>query len=82
MFTIFVAPIPAITNVTVTATNTTLSWLAPTNDQFKVQWATNLAPVINWNTFPAIITSAAGIFSFTDTNAPLVIKFYRLLLLP
>jgi hypothetical protein len=82
MFTIFVAPFPSITNVTVTATNTTLSWLAPTNDQFQVQWATNLAPVINWKTFPTIITSAAGIFSFTDTNAPLVIKFYRLLLLP
>jgi hypothetical protein len=74
MFTIFVAPFPSITNVTVTATNTTLSWLAPTNDQFQVQWATNLAPVINWKTFPTIITSAAGIFSFTDTNAPLVIR--------
>jgi subtilisin-like proprotein convertase family protein len=81
-FTIFVAPFPSITNVTVTATNTTLSWLAPTSDQFQMQWATNLAPVINWNTFPGVITSASGIFSFTDTNAPLVMKFYRLLLLP
>ncbi len=80
-FTVFVAPFPAITNVAVTATNTVLSWLAPTNDQFQVQWATNLAPV-NWFTFPAILTSANGIYTFTDTNALLVMKFYRLLLLP
>jgi hypothetical protein len=42
-FTVFVMPSPSITNVTVTATNTMLSWLAPTNDQFQVQWTTNLA---------------------------------------
>jgi subtilisin-like proprotein convertase family protein len=81
-FTIFVAPFPAITNVTVTATNTLLTWSAPTNDLFQVQWATNLVPVINWTTFPGIFNSATGIFAFTDTNAPLVVKFYRLLLLP
>jgi hypothetical protein len=81
-FTIFVAPTPSITNVTVTDTNTVLSWLAPTNDQFQVQWATNLAPVINWFTFPDILTSTDGTFTFMDTNAPLVIKFYRLVFLP
>jgi hypothetical protein len=81
-FTVFVAPFPAITSATVTATNVTLQWSAPTNDQFQVQWTTNLVPVINWFTFPAILTSANGTFTFTDTNAPLVLKFYRLLLLP
>jgi subtilisin-like proprotein convertase family protein len=81
-FTVFVAPFPAITGVTVTATNVTLQWSAPTNDQFQVQWTTNLMPVINWFTFPAILTSTNGAFTFTDTNAPLLIKFYRLLLLP
>jgi hypothetical protein len=65
----------------VTATNSVLSWLAPTNDQFQVRWTTNLTPVINWTTFPNIITSASGIFTFTDTNAPLLIKFYQLILL-
>jgi len=81
-FTVFVAPFPAITNVTVTMTNVTLQWPAPTNDQFQVQWTTNLAPVINWFTFPDILISTNGTFAFTDTNAPLVMKFYRLLLLP
>ena len=81
-FTIFVAPFPAITNVTVTATNALLRWSAPANDLFQVQWTTNLAPVINWTTFPDILNSATGIFAFTDTNAPFVVKFYRLLLLP
>jgi subtilisin-like proprotein convertase family protein len=81
-FTIFVSPPPSITNVTVTATNAVLSWFAPTNDQFNVRWTTNLAPTIVWTTFPTIITSSTGLFNFTDTNAPLVMKFYQLILLP
>ena len=81
-FTVFVTPFPAISNVTVTTTNVTLQWSAPTNDQFQVQWATNLAPFINWLTFPDILTSTDGTFTFMDTNAPLVIKFYRLVFLP
>ena len=81
-FTVFVAPFPAITNVIVTSTNVTLQWSAPTNYQFNVQWTTNLVPVVNWFTFPAIITSANGIFSFTDTNAPWLMKFYQLVLSP
>lgn len=81
-FTIFVAPLPSITNVTVTATNVFLQWPAPTNDLFQVRWTTNLAPVITWTLFPNIITSTNGIFLFTDTNAPLLMKFYQLMLLP
>jgi subtilisin-like proprotein convertase family protein len=81
-FTVFVMPFPSITNVTVTATNTILSWIAPTNDVFQVQWATNLVAPINWTLFPGTITSTTGVFSFTDTNAPLLMKFYQLILLP
>ncbi|HEY2328838.1 MAG TPA: DUF642 domain-containing protein [Verrucomicrobiae bacterium] len=85
-FTVFVMPFPSITNVTATATNVILSWTAPTNDQFNVQWTTNLAPP-SWTLFPnnlapLVITSTTGVFTFTDTNLPLVMKFYRLLLLP
>jgi len=47
-----------------------------------VQWTTNLVPTIIWTPFTNIITSATGAFSFTDTNAPLMMKFYELLLLP
>jgi subtilisin-like proprotein convertase family protein len=81
-FTIFVAPLPSITNVTVTATNVLLQWSAPTNDQFRVQSATNLVPPVTWTLFPGIITSTNGLFTFTDTNLPLVMKFYQLILLP
>lgn len=82
-FTVFVTPLPAITNVTVTATNTTLSWLAPTNDQFQVQWTTNLDSPTVWTVFPQIFTSpVTGVFTFTDTNAPVMMKFYQLILLP
>jgi hypothetical protein len=81
-FTVFVAPFPSITNVTIIAGNVVIQWTAPTNDVFQVQWATNLVPVVNWFTFSNTFTSTTGLFSFTDTNAPLVMKFYRLLLLP
>ncbi|HTX21011.1 MAG TPA: LamG-like jellyroll fold domain-containing protein [Candidatus Aquilonibacter sp.] len=81
-FTIFVAPFPAITSIIATSTNVTLQWSAPTNDQFQVQWTTNLTPVITWTLFPQIITSPTGVFTFTDTNAPLLMKFYQLILLP
>jgi subtilisin-like proprotein convertase family protein len=81
-FTVFVSPFPSITNVTVTAANVALQWAAPTNDQFQVQWTTNLVPVVNWTLFPNVITSTNGVFLFTDTNAPLLMKFYELILLP
>ena len=57
-----------------------LTWTAPTNDQFNVRWSTNL--VVNWTPFPDLITSTNGVFSFTDTNAPSLLKFYELILLP
>jgi hypothetical protein len=81
-FTVFVSPFPSITNVTVTATNTVIGWTAPTNDVFQVQWTTNLVAPVTWTLFPDIITSTNGSFVFMDTNAPLVMKFYQLLLLP
>jgi len=81
-FTVFVLPFPAITNVTVTATNVVLKWTAPTNDLFQVQWTTNLAPPTVWNLFPGTNTSGSGVFSFTDTNTPVLMKFYELILLP
>ena len=81
-FTIFVAPFPAITNVTVTATNVVLHWSAPTSDQFQVQWTTNLASPVTWALFSGTITSTNSLFNFTDTNAPLLMKFYELILLP
>ena len=59
-----------------------LTWFAPTNEQFRVQSATNLLSPVVWVPFPGIITSTNGTFSFTDTNAPLLMKFYELLLLP
>jgi len=85
-FTVFVvqpsSTFPSITNVSATATQVTLQWAAPTNDLFQVDWATNLMPIIVWTPFPGTITSTTGTFTFTDTNAPLVMKFYRLEWLP
>jgi hypothetical protein len=86
-FFVIVYPLPVISSVTFATNALTLHWFAPTNDQFNVQWATNLAPVINWTTFsngvsPIVITSTTGTFFFTDTNALFMTEFYRLILLP
>jgi hypothetical protein len=58
-----------------------LHWSAPTSDQFQVRWTTNLAPP-SWSVFPGTSTSTNSLFSFMDTNAPLLMKFYQLILLP
>jgi hypothetical protein len=68
--------------VVVTATNAAFSWTAPTNEQFKVRWATNLTPPINWLPFPGVVTSSNGVFTFVDSNAPPLMKFYELILQP
>ena len=59
-----------------------LVWSAPTNNMFRVHWTTNLVPQINWTLFPGTNTSTTGIFKFMDTNTPLLMKFYELVLLP
>ena len=84
---------PAIVISSIVATNISgnvgfvITWFAPTNDQFNVQWTTNLLPTINWTLFsngvsPLVVTSTNGTFSFTDTNLPFLLKFYQLILLP
>ncbi len=81
-YTVFVMPAPGITNALVTATNVTLNWVASKNDRFQIEWAGNPAAP-TWTVLPQIITSPSGLFSFTDTNAPLLkAKFYRLVWLP
>jgi len=80
-FAVVVNPLPDIGSVTFTNGGFLLTWYAPTNDIFQVQWTTDLV-AINWTPFPGNITSTNGTFTFTDTNAPLVIKFYQLVLLP
>jgi hypothetical protein len=71
----------AISSIILTNGNFLLTWSAPTNDQFRVQWTTNLAPP-NWTLFPGTNTSTTGTFTFLDTNAPMLMKFYELILLP
>jgi hypothetical protein len=58
-----------------------LSWNAPTNHQFQVEWTTNLASPV-WNYIPPgppWINSTNVTFTFVDTNAPAQMKFYRLI---
>ncbi len=80
-FNVFVASIPSISHAIITSNGVSFQWLAGTNQQFKVQWTTNLAAPV-WMTFPGIITSTNGTFNFTDTNAAMVMKFYELILQP
>ena len=81
-FLVIVNPIPAFSSAIVSTNGVNLLWFGSTNEQFRVQWATNLMTPIAWTLFPGIITSTNGTFTFTDTNAPLLLKFYELLLLP
>jgi subtilisin-like proprotein convertase family protein len=69
-----------------------LTWYAPTNDEFLVQWTSNLLSPVAWNTFTNIITytsltptNGIGFFEFfdngTQTGGMDTMRFYRLLLI-
>ncbi len=61
---------PSIGSITVTNVNGTnnilLRWTEPTNYQFQVEWATNLAPAIAWHTIPSVVVTWSGIMSPTN----------------
>jgi len=80
-FTVIVNLLPPFSSVTVNTNGVNFQWTAFASEQFQIQWTTNLAPP-NWTLFPNIITSSNGVFNFTDTNTPLLMKFYELILLP
>lgn len=80
-FTVFVLPAPVITSATATPTSVTLKWTASANDQFQVEWTTNLVSG-NWTILPQVVSSSTGAFTFTDNNPPVAMKFYRLVWLP
>jgi subtilisin-like proprotein convertase family protein len=44
-----------------------LKWIAPTNYQFQVQWATNLVAPIPWTTISNLVVTWSGIVSPTNT---------------
>ena len=56
---------PSISSITVTNVGGTnavlLQWIAPTNYQFQVEWATNLAPAIAWHTISNVVVTWSGV---------------------
>ena len=61
---------PSISSITVTNISGTnailLQWIAPTNYQFQVEWATNLAPAIAWHTISNVVLTWSGVLSPTN----------------
>jgi hypothetical protein len=77
-------PPVTITGVSVVPAGIQLGWQASANSQFQVQWSPALGPA-SWTTFPGLITSPTGVFSFLDDDSQsggLEAVFYRLLELP
>jgi hypothetical protein len=48
-----------------------------TNAYYTVQYATNLAPPVNWMTLQSIYVSPGGVGQIQDTSATNVARFYR-----
>jgi hypothetical protein len=86
-------PIFSITTTNIGGTNDfLLTWFAPTNDLFEVEWTPTLVPT-NWSTFSNIISYGTFIsptnsqFNFLDDGSQTggfldPMRFYRLILLP
>jgi subtilisin-like proprotein convertase family protein len=81
-FTAIVNPLPPFSSITLGTNGVNFQWTAFTNEQFQIRWTTNLVPPVSWTDFTNVITSTSGVFNFVDTNAPLLMKFYELILLP
>ncbi len=81
LITVFVNPLPVLASVTYGTNGMTLHWSGWTNEQFQVNWTTNLAPP-SWTPFSGTVTSTNGVFTFVDTNTTFLTKFYQLILLP
>ena len=91
-FTVIVNPPPPfnITSVIVGTNSITLGWIAPSYEQFMMQWASNLAQPTFWMDFTNIITptpSGSTNFLFIDDGTQTggfldPQRFYRLRLLP
>jgi subtilisin-like proprotein convertase family protein len=73
--------VPAFSSISVSASGTLFQWFASTNEQFQIQWTTNLDAPRVWTLFPNTNTSTTGQFFFTDTNPLVWVKFYQLILL-
>ena len=71
-----------ISSIIVTNGKILLTWSAPTNNQFNVLWTTNIVRRELDCRSRGRITSTNGTFNFMDTNAPMLLKFYELILLP
>jgi hypothetical protein len=86
---------PTISSITLTNLGTTngilLTWFAPANDRFQVQWTTSLSPA-SWTTIPGVIltnlasftpTNGVGEFQYFDNGSMTggfgLVKFYRLI---
>ena len=77
---------PEISSITYTNGGFLFQWTASTSLQFTAQWTTNLTAPVAWSTFPVVITSTNGIFSFFDdgslTSGFGPVRFYRLQIYP
>jgi subtilisin-like proprotein convertase family protein len=83
---IVLAPaLPIIDALTELPSGMMLSWNAPTNTHYQVQWSPSLAPV-DWRNLGPSLNSTTGIFFYIDdgtqTGGLLAPRFYRLEQLP
>jgi hypothetical protein len=53
------------------------NFLAQTNATYTVQYATNLAPPVTWQTLQMIYFSTGGVITIQDPNPTNAVRFYR-----
>ena len=72
-------PPSRLTGITASSDKTAqIQGLGVSNLIYTIEAATNLNPIVNWSDIGTAPANGNGIFSFTDTNAPLYpMRFYR-----
>ncbi|MGH7975792.1 MAG: proprotein convertase P-domain-containing protein, partial [Limisphaerales bacterium] len=91
---VFTSPITnyPISGIIFTNNGILLTWYAPTNYQFQIQWATSLTPPVSWTTVPGVtptlvsVAGTTGTYQWFDdfslTGGFGLVKFYRLIAYP
>jgi len=76
---------PVITSVARATNGFLIQWIGSAGSPYQAQWTPALLPPA-WNSFPTVITSATGVFSFVDDGSQTgglgPMRFYRLIQLP
>jgi autotransporter-associated beta strand protein len=76
-----VPPLPNIESTTVSGTDVTLVWDSLAGQTYRVQYTTDLTPVVSWTDLTPDVTATGVTTTYTDHAGAATPRFYRIFIL-